>query len=388
MAYILDIATAVPEFAVSNEELVDFYSRSLKSTNSINQKLIFLNEKTKIQKRYSCIPDFNMTDYELFTDKDFNQSVEKRMNLYKEKILSLASQAIDSLLFKTHIKPVEITHLITVSCTGLFAPGFEFLVSEYYGLQHTEKLALNFLGCYAALKALKHAKYIADANPNACILIISAELCSLHFSPSLSDEDIVANLLFADGAAATFVCGNANKNIENKIALKIDEIGSSYIPNTMDLMTWNISSSAFRMYLNKNIVSAIKHNIHPVVSEFLLGNKPDYWAIHPGGVRIVQAVKESLNLNESDVEDSLNVLQHYGNMSSPTILFVLKKILNKIKFADYVENKKIFSCAFGPGLSIEMISFSSVYTPHPGKLNDMRNNHNDFVLKSNDQDHI
>ena len=377
MAYILDIATAVPEFTVLKEELVEFYSKALKSIGSdpIKQKLSFLNEKTKIQKRYSCIPDFNLRDFELFSNEDFNQSIEKRTAIYKEKILPLATKAIDKLLLKTNVRPEEITHLITVSCTGIFAPGFEFLVSEYYGLQQTEKLALNFLGCYAAIKALKHAKYIADANPDSCILIISAELCSLHFSPSISDEDIVANLLFADGAAATLVCGNKNKNIENKIILKIDEIGSSYIPNTLDLMTWNISSSAFRMYLNKNIVNAIKDNIYPVVTNFLEGAKPDYWAIHPGGVRIVEAVKDSLNLTENDIEDSISVLKNYGNMSSPTILFILKKILNKIKFENYQENKKIFSCAFGPGLSIEMISFSSVNINHHKKLNVIKKNH-------------
>ena len=377
MAHIIDIATAVPEFTVSKEELVEFYSKALTSMGSdpIKQKLSFLNEKTKIQKRYSCIPDFNMKDYELFTNGDFNQSIERRTTLYKEKILPLASKAIDKLLLKTNVKPEEITHLITVSCTGIFAPGIEFFISEYYGLQHTEKLALNFLGCYAAIKALKHAKYIADANPNACILIISAELCSLHFLPSISDEDIVANLLFADGAAATIVCGNKNKHIENKITLKIDEIGSSYIPDTLDLMTWNISSLAFKMYLNKNIVNAIKDNIYPVVTNFLDGNKPDYWAIHPGGVRIVEAVKDSLSLTENDIEDSMSVLKNYGNMSSPTILFVLKKILNKIKFDNHRENKKIFSCAFGPGLSVEMISLSSVNITHTKKLNVAKKNH-------------
>ncbi|MDP3555927.1 MAG: type III polyketide synthase [Bacteroidota bacterium] len=374
MAYIIDIATAVPEYTVSSEELVEFYSRALlsKDADSNKQKLTLLNEKTKIQKRYSCIPDFNGRDYELFTEKNFNQSVERRTELYKKKIMPLASMAIDKLFAKTNIKPKEVTHLITVSCTGLFAPGFEFLVAENHGLQHTEKLALNFLGCYAAIKALKHAKYIAEASPDACVLIISAELCSLHFSPSLSDEDIIANLLFADGAAATFVCGDGYKHSGNRIVLNIDEIGSSYIPNTLDLMTWDISSSAFRMYLNKKIVNSIKDNIYPVVTDFLIDSKPDYWAIHPGGVKIVQAVKESLNLSEEDVEDSLNVLKHYGNMSSPTILFVLEKIFDKIKDTDSVENKKIFGCAFGPGLSIEMISFSSVYTSHPNKLKQIK----------------
>lgn len=369
MSYILDISTVVPEFQIEKESYVKFYSKALSSVsridiNSTARKLTLLSEKTKISNRYSCIPDFKGIDHELYADGNYNQSSENRMALYKKKIMPLATKAIDKLLMQTKILSHDVTHLITVSCTGLFAPGFEFLVAEHYGLQHTEKLAINFLGCYAAIKALKHANYIAQANPDACILIISAELCSLHFYPSVSDEDILANLLFADGAAAVIVCGKESKHIKNKVVLSIDAIGSSYIPNTLELMTWNISSSAFRMFLSKNIVKAIKDNIQPVVNNFLgeSASEIDYWAIHPGGVKIVQAVKESLHLTESNVVDSMNILQNYGNMSSPTILFILNRILNKIKNSVNEENKKIFACAFGPGLSIEMVRLSSVDT--------------------------
>lgn len=366
MSHILDIATAVPNYSVTNEELGKFYLTALGNagSSSVSKKIMLLTEKTKIEKRYSCIPDFNGNEQELFANGNYNQPVEARTEVYKKKIMPLAAAAIDKLLTQTKIKPRDITHLITVSCTGLFAPGFEFLVAEHYGLQHTEKLALNFLGCYAAIKALKHAHYITEADEEACILIVSAELCSLHFNPSDSDEDMLANLLFADGAAAVIVCGNESMHIRNKVVLNIDAIGSAYIPGTMDLMTWNISSSAFRMYLNKNIVNAIGDNIQPVVNGFLRENPgaTDYWAIHPGGVRIVQAVKESLQLTEANIEDSLSVLQQYGNMSSATILFILYRILNRIKDTGLVDNKKIFSCAFGPGLNIEMISLSSVDT--------------------------
>lgn len=379
MSYILDISTAVPEFRIEKEDLVRFYSQTFApaETGRLTQKLNLLNKKTKINTRYSCIPDYNGKEYELYTEGNYKQPVEKRMELYKEKIIPLAAKSIDNLLFENRIEPLDITHLITVSCTGLFAPGFEFLVAEHYGLQHTEKLAINFLGCYAAIKALKHAHYIAEANSDACIVIVSAELCSLHFYPSEADEDIIANLLFADGAAAVIVCGDKSKHIRNKIVLKMDSIGSAFIPNTMDLMTWNISSSAFRMYLSKNVVHAIKENIQKVVSDHL-NESPgliDYWAIHPGGVRIIEAVKESLCLEESSVNDSMSVLQEYGNMSSPTILFILKRILSKIRTGDQIGNKKIFSCAFGPGLSIEMISMSSVDTKVMNKPKPIRENY-------------
>lgn len=379
MSYLLNISTAVPEFKIGKEDLTRFYLQAFNpdETKHVIKKLNLLNNKTKINTRYSCIPDYKGNEYELYINGDFKPSVEKRMELYKNKVLPLASKAIDKLMRQTTIQPSDFTHLITVSCTGLMAPGLEFMIAEKYGLEQTEKSAVNFLGCYAALKALKQAHYIAQSNPNACILIVSVELCSLHFYPSDVNEDIIANLLFADGAAAVIVCGNKNEHVKNKVVLQIDDIGSASVPNTASLMKWDITSSAFRMYLSSKVVGAIKENIHDVVANFL-GNEmsgTDYWAIHPGGVKIVEAVQESLNLNENNVADSMSIMQQYGNMSSPTILFILNSIFNKIKNAEQTESKKIFSCAFGPGLNIEMVSLSSVDTSHLKKLNPIIQNH-------------
>ena len=379
MSYILDITTAVPEYCIEKEDLLRFYPQAcqLSDVNLFRQKLNFLYGKTKIDKRFTCIPDFTGQGLELFTNGNYEQSIEKRMSVYKEKALPLASKAIDKLFLDTAVKPEEITHLITVSCTGLSAPGMEFLVAERYGLQHCEKIGLNFLGCYAAMKALKQAHYIADSNKGACILVVCVELCSIHFFPSEVDEDIVANLLFADGAAAVMVCGEKNEHVKNKVVLKIGDIGSTYVPDTFELMTWNVTSSAFRMFLSKRIVNTIKKNIHSVVHDFLRGKESeiDYWAIHPGGVKIVEAVQEELKLTYENVEDSLYVLQQYGNMSSPTILFILNDIFNKIKTRENTESKKIFSCAFGPGLNIEMICFSSLNTDTTTKTNFVTTNH-------------
>jgi predicted naringenin-chalcone synthase len=379
MSYILNISTAVPEFQIGKEDLTRFYLQAFNpdETHHFIKKLNLLNSKTKINTRYSCIPDYKGNEYELYTDGNFKQPVEKRMELYKEKIMPLASKAIDKLMIQTKIKLCDFTHLITVSCTGLMAPGLEFLIAEKYGLEHTEKSSVNFSGCYAALKALKQAHYIAQSNPNACILIVSAELCSLHFYPSDVNEDIIANLLFADGAAAVIVCGNKNEHVKNKVVLQMDDIGSATVPKTAGLMKWDITSTAFRMHLSAKVVGAIKENINDVVVNFL-GNQIseiDYWAIHPGGVKIVEAVQESLKLNDSNVADSMSIMKQYGNMSSPTILFILNSIFNKIKHAEQTENKKIFSCAFGPGLNIEMVSLSSVDTSHIKNLNPIIQNH-------------
>ena len=206
---------------------------------------------------------------------------------------------------------------------------------------------------------------------------MSVELCSLHFYPSDANEDIVANLLFADGAAAVTVCGNKNEHAKNKIVLNIDDIGSASIPNTSELMKWDVTSTAFRMHLSTKVVNAIKNNINEAVTNFLetKTSETNYWAIHPGGVKIVEAVQESLHLNKEQVEDSMSILQQYGNMSSATILFILNNIFNKIKKTAPTENQNIFSCAFGPGLNIEMVRLSSLDTSKPNKINPTVQNH-------------
>ena len=363
MPYILDIATAVPEYSVSKNELVEFYSDSLEknSADPIRKKLRIISEKTRIENRYSCSPDFNGKKAELFVDGVMNPSVEKRLEIFNVKSVALGKTVIEKIFRQTEVKPGQVTHFITVTCTGISAPGLEFLLAEDLGLLHTEKLGINYLGCYAALKALKHAQYIAKAEPEACVLIVCVELCSLHFVPSVEDEDVLANLLFADGAAATIVCGDQFKQEKKLPVLHIDDIGSAYIPGTMDLMTWNVSSNAFRMYLSKHIVDAIGSSIEPVVKSFLKCDPEeiDLWAIHPGGVRIVDAVQQSLSLSDVAVRDSLNVLYQYGNMSSPTILFILNEMLLKIRDESSGISRKIFTCAFGPGLNIEMLKLSS-----------------------------
>ena len=366
MPVILDITTAIPEFPVSKHEVLRFYNDALQACKipGIQKKLHYIIEKAQIEGRFSCIPDFKSQHKELYIDNNYQPSVEKRMSLYKNKSVPLACQSINKILSRNEISASEITHLVTVSCTGLLAPGLELLIADQLGLQHTEKLALNFLGCYAAIKALKHANYIAKANPTACILIVSVELCSLHFIPSSADEDIVSNLLFSDGSAAAIVCGNENSLVQQKAVLNIDAIGSATVPNSSDLMTWDISSSAYRMFLSKYLVKAIRDSIQPVISRFMEKKIPlvDYWAIHPGGIRILEAVKESLQLEENHVEDSREVLKLYGNMSSPTVLFVISRILKKIRESNDTRNKNIMVCGFGPGVTVEMMQLHSIQT--------------------------
>jgi alpha-pyrone synthase len=352
MAYILDISTAVPDYTIEGEDCVKFFASTLEHPSA--EKLVrFLNSKTQIKKRYSCIPDYQNNERELYTE--LNPSIELRMELYKQKIVPLASKAIDDVLFKNGIESDKITHLITVSCTGIMAPGFELFVAEKYNLLHTEKLAINFMGCYAGLKALKHANFIANSEPNACVLIISAELCSLHFHPSQDNEDVISNLLFGDGAAAVLVCGEKFPELSKRKTLSIDSVGSGFVPESTDLMSWNISSTAFKMHLSTKVVDALREYVKGTIENYIPNTDSiEHWAIHPGGIKIIEAVKDAYDLKPEQIEDSMHVLREYGNMSSCSVLFILQRILNKSVLGD-----KSFSIAFGPGITVEMISLTT-----------------------------
>lgn len=361
MPYISDIATAIPPFALSNQDVFKFYSKVLehKGANDIVNKLQGIITNSKICNRYSCLPDFYGKTFELFSPGNYEPDVEDRLKIFREKIVPLSIKVIDQLLFRSHVAAKQITHIITVTCTGLIAPGLEFHLAEHYKLHHAEKLSLNFLGCYAAIKAIQQANQIAKVNPEACVLIVCAELSSLHFNTSTAMEDIISNLLFSDGAAALLVCGNKSAVNSNRLCYQIDNIGSVSIPGTLDQMKWNVTASSFRMYLSREIVNSLRTNIKTVIHEFLDGEESefDYWAIHPGGIRIINAVQEALQLQDEKINDSLAVLRNYGNMSSPTILFIIKNIFTKVDMSRKVSDK-IFACAFGPVLNVEMMQLS------------------------------
>lgn len=379
MPYILDISTAVPDNKINNEHVRRFYTNFLEKTKSgpIKDKISLIIENSKINTRYSCIPDFSGTGNEMFSENNYNPSVKERMDLYKEKIAPLSIKAIDKLFIQTQTSSKDITHLITVSCTGLMAPGLEFYLSRHYNLLNAEKHSINFMGCYAALKAINYANHIANSVTDSCVLIICTELCSLHFNASTEMEDIIANLIFADGAAAMLLCGEKSKLIKNKPLFHIHKTGSACIPDTLGLMTWNVTPDAFRMHLSRKIANAIKDSIK-AESELFLDTEnlsADHYAIHPGGIRIINAVKEGLYLNDDDISDSLSILNQYGNMSSPTVLFILKNIFDKINSGNGKGHNGIFTCAFGPGLNIEMLYLTPVNIPGSLTISGLTNTH-------------
>lgn len=358
MPFIADISTCVPEYRVRDDEFINFYLDFVPAEQQkmVRQKLLFLSGRSGIQARYSCIPDFSGKERELFTGRF--PDLDDRMRIYRDKAGELAVAALASLFRKVSVAPHEITHLITVSCTGQTAPGLEFTLAERFGWVRQEKQSINFQGCYAGIKALKQADTIARAYPKAKIAIVAVELCSLHFSGGWSDEELTTNLLFADGAAAVLVCGDQVNRSPRSFT--IQDTGSAIVENSAHLMTWDITASGFRMYLDRSVPAVLRQHFRKLTGEAAENaGAYQHWAIHPGGARIVEGIREELQLKPLQVASSFAVLKEFGNMSSVTVLFVLARILADPAISN---SQRIFSCAFGPGLCIEMITMSFCYT--------------------------
>lgn len=369
MSVITAISTALPPHKSQQSQLAGFMAAAHKFEGNEERKLRFLYSRSGIDSRYSVVPDYMNNGHarELFPDsKDLEPfpTLETRMELFNRHALPLCLQSLSTAVKEGRMNKNSITHLITVSCTGLFAPGIDIeLVQQLELNPNISRSSVNFMGCYAAVHALKQADYICKSNPDAVVAVVSVELCTLHFQKKDDIDNITANMIFADGAAAALVVGN---NVAQKHSLhgyKMLDFFSQVALNGKKDMAWRLSSTGFLMTLSSYIPDLIKQDIKQLFTSAL--NKLQlkqtdiqHWAIHPGGKKIVEYIGDELGLTDTDVESPLNVLRNYGNMSSATILFVLKDLWeNKL---NPEKPELTFGVAFGPGLTMESLVLQNV----------------------------
>ena len=273
------------------------------------------------------------------------------MAVFSRYAPQLSVDAIRNCL-ELHPEP-GITHLITVSCTGMSAPGLDLQVAELLDLpKNIFRTSVNFMGCYAAIHALKMADAFCRADRHAKVMIVCTELCTLHFQREPTLDNIASSLLFSDGAAACLVTGDEGDGLE------LQHFYSEVVPKGKRDMAWELSSSGFLMTLSGYVPDLIEEDFDVVVQRSLQASalKQEQitdWCIHPGGKRILQAIQKSIGLTEHALTPSYEVLHQYGNMSSATILFVLKKMMQQ-----KTSKKNIFGAAFGPGLTVETFTAS------------------------------
>ena len=357
-AYITSIGTAVPQYKSNQMDIAKFMSKAHNFINGHELKLQSLYKATSIETRYSVIKDYSSQNGNNFfpnsADLEPFPTTGDRMRIYKSEALNLSKKAIaDCLDNAAGVAINEITHLITISCTGMYAPGLDIELIHELGLRSTTKrTAINFMGCYAAINGLKVADVICRSDANARVLMVAVELCTIHFQKEATDDNLFANALFADGAAAVLIECAPGKGF----SLSMEQFVCELDDNSSDDMAWAIGNYGFEMKLSAYVPKVIQNGISQLSANLLENLQKenivvDYYAIHPGGKKIVDVIEAELKLTPEDTVYYREVLKKYGNMSSPTVLFVLRQIMNKLSAAD--NHKYIMSFAFGPGLTLE-----------------------------------
>ncbi|NOX53579.1 MAG: type III polyketide synthase [Planctomycetes bacterium] len=281
---------------------------------------------------------------------DCGPTTAQRMQLYERCAAALACEASQSALENAAIPADRVTHLVTISCTGFAAPGVDLQIIEQLGLSaEVARTHVGFMGCHGAMNGLRVARAFAESDPQACVLLCAVELCSLHQQYGWHPERIVANALFADGSAAVVGKGCP---AEAPLPWRLVSSGSTILPHSADLMSWRIGDHGFEMTLSPRVPEVIRRELCDWLQQWLsqaglqIGNICS-WVIHPGGPRILKACAETLGLSDAQLRPSQKVLAEFGNMSSPTVLFILERLMQ----AD--ASRPCVMLAFGPGLTIE-----------------------------------
>jgi predicted naringenin-chalcone synthase len=363
------IGTAVPPNKIAQE----VHYEILQSANGLNraEKLMLrtIYAKCGIEYRHSVLAEFGRADepehviWHPAGEQD-STSVARRMEVYEEYAGGLCSEAVRDCLGKLpSLKPEQVTHVITFSCTGMYAPGLDIELVEQFGLSRSvERTCINFMGCYAAINALKSACYIAKSEPDAVVLIAGVELCSLHYQKSNEANQMVANALFSDGAAAAVISAKELEPDRVHPAFYLKTFYSEFEPSAASDMVWRIGNAGFDLRLTPEVPAVVSGNIRALVDRLLQRagmqqEQVDYYAIHPGGTKILEACESALNVSREDNARSYGVLRDYGNMSSVTVMFVLKSYMDSLP-KDEV-GKNILACAFGPGITMESMIVST-----------------------------
>ncbi len=353
-AFITDIGTANPAYKIAQDKIAAFMTGAHQLRDGEIDKLTALYRATGIQYRYSVIEDYGVRNGASFFPK--NEALEpfpttsSRMKLYQEKAIELSLDAIARL---KQFDPAEVTHLITVSCTGMYAPGLDIDLVKQLGLSSSvERTAINYMGCYAAFNAIKTANALCTADHNAVVLIVCTELCSIHFQKAKHEDNFLANALFGDGSAAVTIKAKPT----GEVGLKISSSHCDILPDGERDMAWEINDFGFQMKLSTYVPEVIKNGIGSLTAKLLQDFNLEvadvkYLAIHPGGKKILQEIEQVLNFDKERNKYAYHVLRQYGNMSSPTVLFVINEIWQQLQRED--NGEKILSFAFGPGLTLE-----------------------------------
>lgn len=350
-AYLRRIGTAVPAHDI-HEKFVAFAGDMLQDrrARSIFQRMA---AKSEIHHRYSCLREEptladGARDAFSFYGSGNPPSTAQRMQAFEQSAPELLRRALDKLALNAEERS-RVRHVIVTCCTGFYAPGMDFDILDHLGLpSSTERTMVGFMGCYAAINALKLARHIVRSEPGASALVVNLELCTLHFQKTQELSEAISFLLFADGCAASLVSSEPG-------GLALESFHAMQIEDSRDLITWRVGDLGFDMFLSTHVPGKIARAMREHGSAVADGRDVHLWAIHPGGRSILDAVEDGLGLGADALQASRRVLSLYGNMSSATVMFVLERLMQQARSG---ENGCAMS--FGPGLTAEIMRFHAV----------------------------
>ncbi|MBI5577143.1 MAG: type III polyketide synthase, partial [Deltaproteobacteria bacterium] len=360
------IETILPEFSFSQEHACLKMQEWAKDDRT-RRILRVLYRQSGIERRHSVIADFDGNSEGSFFKTGPGGVLQGPGTGARNEIFARESKAMSVALAGKILDrsavfgPGDITHVVTASCTGFCNPGPDYHIVRELGMNRsTERYHLGFMGCYAALPALRMAAAFCKARPDAVVLVMCIELCSLHIQVNGNEDSQLANSLFADGAAAAIV--SARDPAPGQGAFRIEEFRSAIVPDGEADMAWSIGDRGFDITLSSYVPRLIGASIRGIVEPSLGAGgyavaDVGTWAVHPGGRAIIDQVQSGLSLRPEQVAESREVLRSYGNMSSPSVLFVLKEILERPSGSD---SETVCAMAFGPGLTAELALLEAV----------------------------
>ncbi len=358
---LIDIATASPPYKVSQQLAASELKKRMIGSNAAGRLIEMAASHSGIDERYIVIPDAEESAQEKFYSSNGNYitpDTKQRMDQYEQWSKSLSRDAVRKLLDQTGFNAKELNKLITISCTGFFAPGLDYYLINEFGFPQTiRRTNIGFMGCAASIIGFGSVLEAMNSQQDTNVLLVSVEICSLHLQLEPSRDNILANMVFADGCGAALL-SNSEK-YSSKAKLNLLYTNSILFDNSSKYMGWKIGNYGFEMVLSSELPKIILNEAAPALIKILDGHNINYreirhWALHPGGRAILDSLQNGLNLSDDKMTASRTVLRRYGNLSSASILFVMKELLNS---GDINKDELCCAVAFGPGLTMETAVF-------------------------------
>ncbi|MFM7207387.1 MAG: type III polyketide synthase [Planctomycetaceae bacterium] len=357
---LLGIGTATPPRRILQQDAADLAATFTQGEPGHERTVAAIYRQTRIRSRGSVLLDdpgsaaWAQTFFPPASAAEPDgPSTRARMDRYAQEAAPLAIVAARRAMAAAGVEATAITHLVTCSCTGFANPGVDLDLVTALGLSPaTARTHVGFMGCHGAFNALRVADAFVTAHPESVPLVVCIELCSLHFQYGARSDVVVANSIFADGAAAV-VGGHASRQpAAEGPTWMVDRQWSRILPASLDEMGWIIGDHGFEMNLSAAVPATIGRHLPGAISSGIsAAGLPDVeidsWAVHPGGPRVLTAVEEALGLPADALAASRAVLAEHGNMSSATILFVLERL------GRGSAPETCVAMAFGPGLTAE-----------------------------------